>query len=327
MHIIEEENYRDTWKHKIVPRLDRCRKEVFYERVAGQPIKTMWYEADHARGTVLISHGFTEGCRKYDEPAYYLLNAGYNVIVLAHCGHDHSYRLVEDLSLVHVDSYTRYVDDLLYAARKIRWHFRHIPLFLLGHSMGGGIAAAAAEKAPGLFQGLILSSPMIQPDTGLVPFPAAQTIAVSAVSRHREKEYCPGHGPYKPEVFEKSCMTSPARFDVDQQRRQQDPYLQTSGASLGWLLEAGRMERAVFANEHKLNMPVLLVQAELDNVVSNPMQNLFFSRLPKSIWKEKVVIEQAKHEIYNSQGQPLQIYWDTILNFLQLCETKSSWNR
>ena len=42
-------------------------------------------------------------------------------------------------------------------------------IYLYGHSMGGGIAAAVAARAPEMFEKVILSSPMIRPLTGGVP--------------------------------------------------------------------------------------------------------------------------------------------------------------
>lgn len=61
-----------------------------------------------------------------------------------HCGHGRSYRMCSDtgdLSLVHVD-------DLLFVSRRAA-EFPELPVCLYGHSMGGGIAAAAAAQAPG----------------------------------------------------------------------------------------------------------------------------------------------------------------------------------
>ena len=76
-----------------------------------------------------------------------------------HCGHGRSYRLVEEPSLVHVDSYKRYVADLLFVARTAKKEHKNLKLYLFGHSMGGGIAAAAVAAKPKLFERLVLSSP------------------------------------------------------------------------------------------------------------------------------------------------------------------------
>ena len=72
-----------------------------------------------------------------------------------HCGHGRSYRLCSDtgdLSLVHIDDYQRYVDDLLFVSRLAAQEFPELPICLYGHSMGGGIAACAAAQEPRIFQ-------------------------------------------------------------------------------------------------------------------------------------------------------------------------------
>ena len=156
-----------------------CCRAVFawLEREHGKQIYVRCYQAKKARGVVLISHGFTETSEKYKELIYYFLRGGYHVYIPEHCGHGRSYRLVEDPSLVHVDSYKRYVADLLFVARTAKKEHKNLKLYLFGHSMGGGIAAVAAK--PKLFERLVLSSPMIRPLSGKVPWHDARTIATA----------------------------------------------------------------------------------------------------------------------------------------------------
>ena len=103
-----------------------------------------------------------------------------------HCGHGRSYRLVEDPSLVHVDSYKRYVADLLFVARTAKKEHKNLKLYLFGHSMGGGIAAAAVAAKPKLFERLVLSSPMIRPLSGKVPWHDARTMRQLFVKQGRQ---------------------------------------------------------------------------------------------------------------------------------------------
>ena len=67
---------------------------------------------------------------------------GFSVYLPEHCGHGFSYRLTEDESLVHLDSFERYVEDFIFVTKKAK---RTIPgglkIYLYRHSMGGGIAA------------------------------------------------------------------------------------------------------------------------------------------------------------------------------------------
>lgn len=56
------------------------------------------------------------------------LKKGLHVYCMEHCGHGHSYRLTEDLSLVHIDRYERYVEDLFFVAGKIKKENAGLPL-------------------------------------------------------------------------------------------------------------------------------------------------------------------------------------------------------
>lgn len=107
--ILKEQDYQEQMEHVVEPYLHSKERELWLEREHGKQIYVRCYQAKKARGVVLISHGFTETSEKYKELIYYFLRGGYHVYIPEHCGHGRSYRLVEDPSLVHVDSYKRYV--------------------------------------------------------------------------------------------------------------------------------------------------------------------------------------------------------------------------
>ena len=137
--ILKEQDYQEQMEHVVEPYLHSKERELWLEREHGKQIYVRCYQAKKARGVVLISHGFTETSEKYKELIYYFLRGGYHVYIPEHCGHGRSYRLVEDPSLVHVDSYKRYVADLLFVARTAKKEHKNLKLYLFGHSMGGGI--------------------------------------------------------------------------------------------------------------------------------------------------------------------------------------------
>ena len=143
MVYLKEQDYQEQMEHVVEPYLHSRERELWLEREHGKKIYVRCYQAKKAKGILLISHGFTETSEKYKELIYYSLRGGYHVYIPEHCGHGHSYRLVEDPSLVHVDCYKRYVADLLFVARTAKKEHKNLNLYLFGHSMGGGIAAAA----------------------------------------------------------------------------------------------------------------------------------------------------------------------------------------
>ena len=153
--IIPAEGYAEIMESAVLPYLAERKTERYCEREQGKKIFYLRCLADQPQGIVFLSHGYTETADKHLENVYYFLCRGYHVFMPEHCGHGRSYRLCRDtgdLSLVHIDDYQRYVDDLLFVSRLAAQEFPELPICLYGHSMGGGIAACAAAQEPRIFQ-------------------------------------------------------------------------------------------------------------------------------------------------------------------------------
>ncbi len=325
---LSNENYREQMDASVIPFLTERKKEYYIERKPGKKIYCVRYEADAPIGIVLISHGFTESAEKYREMAYYFVRAGYHTYIPEHCGHGRSYRLTEDLSLVHIDRYERYVKDLLWIAHTAQKNHPGLPLYLFGHSMGGGIAAAAAAIAPHQFQRVVLSSPMIRPATGDVPWTTAKFLSGFFCGIGKSADYVIGQHPYEPgESFEASASTSEPRFSCYQEIRQKEPLFQMNAASYGWLREAGRLNHFLMNRAWKqIQSPGLLFQAEQDDFVSNREQELFIKKLnhnraPVSVGSKAVPFARiipvpgTKHEIFNADSKIVAKYCEMIFEF------------
>lgn len=303
----------------VCPFLGERQSELWLERKKGNKIHCMRYWAEPAEGAVLISHGFTESAEKYEETIYYFLKKGFHVYCMEHCGHGYSYRLTDDLSLVHVDRYERYVEDLLFVARKAKEENHNLPLFLYGHSMGGGIGAAAAARGAAYFDKLILSAPMMRPQTKPVPWKLAQVIAGIACLLGKEKEYVKGQRPYEgTERFEDSAAVSEARFAYYQRKRNEEPLYQTNAPSYGWLRNTGRLNRYLQKEGwKKITAPVLLFQAEQDAFVSLREQERFAKKLGGRGEVQLIKVPGTKHEICRADDAALAFYWENVFAFLE----------
>lgn len=143
---IEDEGYADYMKNTAEPYIASRRDIAFCEPRAGQKLRYVKYTADEPRGTVVISHGFTETLEKYDETVYYLLQRGYNAFLCEHRGHGLSYRETEDFSLAHVVRFADYVEDILFFINRVVKPQSAGDISLLAHSMGGAVGALAMEK-------------------------------------------------------------------------------------------------------------------------------------------------------------------------------------
>ena len=180
MEIIHENEYLYKMNNEIEPYLATHRQEGYvpgaedhlHQKDTGivGKIHVQRYLAEKPKGVIIISHGFTEAAPKYDEMIYYFLKAGYHVYMPEHMGHGQSYRLTADPSLVHIDTWKRYVRDFLKICHVIKKTYPELPLVLFAHSMGGAIGTIAAAWESQLFQKIILNSPMLRPLTGNVPW-------------------------------------------------------------------------------------------------------------------------------------------------------------
>ncbi len=321
--ILKDEQYDEQMQTIAEPYLAAHAEERWPCREEGHPIHCVIYHADHPRGMIILSHGFSETAEKYKEIAYYFLRAGFLVYLPEHCGHGYSYRLTDDPSLIHVDHYQRYVDDFLFISRMAREEHEDLKLYLYGHSMGGEIAAACAAKDPELYEKIILSSPMIRPLTGGVPWLLAEAIVYINCFLGRKERYVIGQKPYDDsrEDFAASSSMSEARFSYYARKRSAEPKLQMSASSYGWLREAARLNHYVkFEGWKRVQAPVLLFQAEDEDLVSKRAQDRYIVglniRQPQTA--KLVRVPGTKHEIFNSPDQIVATYWKRILRFL-LC--------
>lgn len=117
-----------------------------------------WHPDVPPRGTVAIVHGMGEHGGRYERLAGFLNSLGMTVFAYDLRGHGRS-----GGPRVYVTHFDEYLGDTDIFLTHVRRRSGPLPLFLLGHSMGGTIAALyAATRQPAL-SGLVLSSPALRP--------------------------------------------------------------------------------------------------------------------------------------------------------------------
>lgn len=316
IELISEEKYSETMDHKVLPFLEKSRKSDSFEPECGGSIYYERYQQDQAKGSIVIVHGFSESAEKYAELIYYFFRSGYQVYISDLRGHGRSARTETDLSMIHIDRYEQYLTDLDYLVEKIvKKENSQLPLYLYGHSMGGGICAAFLAKKPDFFRKAVLSSPMIRPLTGGIPFGLAYRIAAAMCILRKGRRYAAGQHEFRAdETFENSAAVSPQRYEYYYRKRCAERNFQTSGASYGWLRETAAMSKSILkkTNCQNIRTPILLFQAQHDSFVDSKAQACFADQV-KNI--RLIPVTEAKHEIYMSDNSILQNYLNEILSF------------
>ncbi len=130
--------------------------EDFFEGVGGVRLYLQWWLPDGPpRAVVVIAHGAGEHSGRYAHVAARLVDEGYAVYALDHRGHGRS-----EGSRAVIDSIDAAVEDLDRVILRAGSEQPGVPLFLLGHSMGGTISVRYAIAHQDRLTGLILSAPL-----------------------------------------------------------------------------------------------------------------------------------------------------------------------
>ena len=127
--------------------------------------------------------------------------------------------------------------------------------------------------------------------------------------------YAAGEKPYTDEYdFEGACTSSEARYSYTYDNIVNNELFPRSGASYMWLNESFKLTKEITKkdNVEKIEIPVLLFQAEKDTYVLPGGQNTFASYAKNC---ELVVIESAQHDMYRESDEILKPYLEKIFNF------------
>jgi len=230
------------------------------------------------RGVVVIVHGLGEHAGRYDHVARKLNAWGFAVRGYDQCGHGESggepgslptdSRLLDDLADI-IDS-TR--------ARMVRG----LPLILLGHSMGGLVAARLVSLGIRRVEALVLSSPALDP--GLTP---VQNFLLKVLPRFTPNLRV-GNG-VKPQFLSHDPVV------VNAYRTDRLVHDRISARLAKFIADAGP---ATVALAPGWKVPTLLMYAGDDRLVNPQGSRAFAGAAPKEV-VTSVCFDALYHEIFN----------------------------
>lgn len=324
IHLIREADYIRDMDTVVLPFLQKRKKSGDFERISGQPIHYRFFAADEPCAEIVLVHGFTEGIDKFNEVVYYFLQAGFHVWQIQQRGHGKSYRGNPDPSLVYIKDYRDLLRDLHYFVAEIIQKERTesgrtgLPLYLYGHSMGGGVSALYLEHYPNDFQKAVLSSPMLELSAGGAPLWMAKLYGRVMSALGKGGNYLAGSAPFRPEEdFENSCSNCLVRYRYWFSQTCKRTEYQTCATAVRTALEflklvdeAGRPDNCA-----RVQADVLLIQAGKDHMVLPGGQERWISNIGSR--GTLLRMENAKHEIYLGKDEDLEVYWKAIMEFLQ----------
>lgn len=269
-------------------------------------------------GSIVICSGRIETLLKYKELVFNLYNAGYSVFIHDHRGQGLSGRSTVNPHKGYVASFEDYVSDLhVFVKNVVNPESVSKPL-LLCHSMGSAIGAQYLLTHPDDFSRCVFSAPMF----GIKP--AMPTwLAMGLVKIHlcinrifsQEPWYFLGQSDYLANAFEQNELThSQSRYAIFSREYDAQKELRLGGVTNRWLCAALETMLLILHRADEIGHPILLLQAEQDEVVDNTAQNRICSLLPNC---KKVVLADAKHEMLMETDSIRDKCLQEILDFFE----------
>ena len=263
------------------------------------------------KGILVILGGHTESYVKYAEFIYDLRDLGITFYALDQRGQGFSTRMLPDREKDFIPDYGTYLADLKAFMTSVLHPGTNEKVLLLGHSLGGAVAADYAERYPNEISGLILSSPYLGSTAGPLALLMVRTLDFFGLG----KEYIPGGGPFSFAAFEKNLET---HSRVRHARKMQDyrdfPTIRLGSVTNHWVEETERMAREVIRNAKSISCPTLVLQAEDDHWANSKAQDEFCGNLARS---QKLVFMGAYHEVLFETDSIREVALASIRTFLQ----------
>ena len=240
-----------------------------------------WRPAAEPRALVAVIHGFGEHSGRYEHVFAALGARGYSCLAVDLRGFGRS-----EGRRAYIDHFDDYLDDTGEALALARDRGGDLPLFLLGHSMGGLICTRFAQERgrEADLAGLAISSPAF----GFrVEIPAWKHVLGRVASRVAPRLSLPT------DVNPQALSHDPAVHEA----ALADP-LMTYTASARWFTESLAAQELALDPARAVPCPLLLLTAGDDAIVEPEAQRLFLERTTTDD-AEGRVYGQLFHEIFN----------------------------
>ncbi|UTI42193.1 alpha/beta hydrolase [Niallia sp. RD1] len=238
-----------------------------------------WEAEGNAKAVIVIVHGAMEHHGRYGWLIEMFRLAGFHVVMGDLPGQGMTTRADRG----HIDSFSEYtieIKDWIQAAYQF-----DLPIFLLGHSMGGLASIRLLQQEKLKIAGLILSSPCL----GLVKYPSRMMSLISLLLNK-----------VAPRVRVNPGLTvDVATRNAEVREIDSNDTLYITKVSIRWYRELVVATKNAFEDIAKTqDLPLLLMQGGGDLVVDKKMVKTWFNMVPLSEKRYKEWPE-FYHEIFN----------------------------
>jgi alpha-beta hydrolase superfamily lysophospholipase len=231
------------------------------------------------KGIILLIHGLGEHSSRYQHVAEFFTHYGFAVLANDRSGHGKS-----GAKRGHVAKYAHVFDDIVKLHAEASRRHSDVPVFLYGHSMGGGIVLdyILNKKHTGL-KGVIATAPLLEPAFK----PPAALLFIGKLMR----SIYPGFSQNN-----QLDVNLVSRDELVVEAYTKDPLVHskvTSETAIG-MLNSGTDS---LKNVGKINLPLLLTHGDKDGLTSHEATKQFASKASGDVTLK--IWEGMYHELHN----------------------------
>lgn len=255
-----------------------------------------WQPEGPPKAVILLIHGLGEHINRYEAFAAFFVAAGYAVIGSDHYGHGRS-----GGKRGHVPDYAVFWRELERVEEEVNAHFKGFPLFVYGHSMGGGILLSyVIEQSPKHWAGIVGSAPLLCPAFE----PPSWLLTLARGIRGIWPSFSQSNQ-LKLEDLSRSAAVREAY--------ENDPLVHmriTASLSIGMLDKGKEIE----AHQSALSVPCLLVHGDADGITDHQATANWAKQLPGEV--DLRIWDGFYHELHNEPEPERTEFLQYVLGWL-----------
>jgi len=252
------------------------------------------WETSAARACLVIVHGFGEHSGRYSEIAAYFCSKGINVVAFDWCGHG-----LSEGKRGFILNWKDLWVDLDSALDLVAGLYPVLPVFLLGHSMGGTIVIDYAQSSDFVPCGMLISAPALG-----TPGVSRFMLAISKVLTLLAPKLRVNVG------LDSNALS---RDSLECRKYRGDPLVHGK-VCVGFGRELEAAQKRIFSRAALLASPILLCYGAADRIAPHrPIEN-FYAQVGSED-KQLVVFDDAYHELHNDiiREEVWRLYFNWIL--------------
>ncbi|MGQ0287382.1 alpha/beta fold hydrolase [Pasteurellaceae bacterium 22721_9_1] len=261
---------------------------------------------------MILVNGRAENLLKWSEVAYDFYHQGYDVLLFDHRGQGYSQRLLPHTEKGYIDEFRFYAEDMAKIIENITALYTYQTQHLLAHSLGALISSFYLANADHQIKSAVFSAPFFAlPMKNLL----MDEILLSLMMLFGQgKKYVFGKTDYQPvDVMDNKLSSSQVRMQWMNEINLTFPEVHLGGPTFKWAhlcLQATKKLPTILS---RIEIPVLILQAEQEQIVSNKTLQKLTALLPQG---KLIKVAQAKHEILFERDEIRQQAFAEIKAFL-----------